>query len=107
VKLRYTLDAVNDAEEIAAWLAKHRPQRHDVFLDALDDAFQRIRANPRRFPRLESTLHLALPRDLRRCTLRSFQNFVVFELRETGIVIVAVSHPSRSLDHWLGRLKRS
>ena len=28
-------------------------------------------------------------------------------LRETGIVIVAVSHPSRSLDHWLGRLKRS
>ena len=65
------------------------------FLDELDLVFQRIKDNPRQFPRVEGDVHRAL--------LRHFPYGVYFLAKSEDIKVLAVLHLHREPDMWKSR----
>jgi len=104
VNLRYTLAAVDEAEEIENWLERRNPGDGYRFLDVFDAAVKQVVAHPRRWPKCESALEVAPDREIRRYVLRPFPQMVIYEVKNDFVVVLAVMHPSRSPGYWLDRL---
>jgi plasmid stabilization system protein ParE len=100
-----TLRILDDAEaEIETARQYYNLQAYalgDRFLDDLAQTLNRIAASPNTFPKLE-TLPDSEP--YRRALLKIFQYAVIFEIRATEIVVMAVAHTSRKPNYWLKRL---
>ncbi len=104
MKLRYTLPAVDEAEEIENWLEERSPGDGDKFLDVFDAAMKEIVAQPRRWPRHEISLELVPDREVRRYVLRPFLHMVIYEVKNDFVIALAVMHPSRDPGYCIDRL---
>ena len=65
------------------------------FLDAIDEAVERLLANPHRFPIIEN--------DIRRCRVKRFPFCVYFRQTIGAWRILVVKHHSRDPDYWKPR----
>ena len=72
----------------------------DEFLDALAAALELIEERGDSLPRLE-TFHSR--RNVRRYTTLRFPFHVIFEIRETEILVIAVAHARRKPNYWARR----
>ena len=71
---------------------------------SFNEALQTIGRNPLRFPVYEGK---ALTREFRRALLQTFPYIVVYQVRDEGIVVVAVAHTSREPGYWESRENES
>lgn len=95
-------DAETEANQTAKWYEEKQSGLGIVFLDELEQTFQRIESNPEGQPLLESSKTSAP--QFRRCLLKRFPYLVVFAIREDEILVVAVAHAHQKPDYWLDRI---
>jgi plasmid stabilization system protein ParE len=95
-----TIEQLPDAElEIADAVDYYERQQHGLglaFLDELDHGYRTILEAPERWPRQS-------PR-VRQYRLGRFPYGIIYEVRETLVLIVAVKHASRHPGYWRRRL---
>jgi plasmid stabilization system protein ParE len=84
-----------DIQAAAVWYEDQRAGLGLRFLDELDLVFQRVKDNPRQFPRVEGDVHRAL--------LRHFPYGVYFLVESEDINVLAVLHLHREPDMWKSR----
>lgn len=98
-RVRIEPDAEEELSAAAEWYEAHRPGLGREFVNAVDEALERIAALP----------HSGAPvRDVdvpvRRTLTKRFPYAVVFMLVADEVVVIAVAHMKRRPDYWLGRL---
>ncbi len=89
-------DALEEADEAAAFHKQRRPGLERRFLDALNDAITRIRRNPFLYRRVEG--------ETRKCRLMRFTYGVLYRVDDDGVEIVSVMHLRREPGYWKSRV---
>jgi toxin ParE1/3/4 len=91
------LRSIAEAElaEAVTWYAAQSPAVAARFLDAIDAAFDRIRANPDAFPLVSPTL--------RRLLVPRFPYAVYFRVFPNVLSVVGIIHGRRHPRRWLRR----
>jgi len=87
--------AGSDLDRAASWYDKQKPGLGLLFLDAVDQLFNRLRDSPLQFPLVSV--------DVRRALLHTFPYAVYFRVSDDAIVVLAVLHLSRDPRTWRGR----
>ncbi len=95
-RLLYHPGATRDQRESFAWYAQESPDTALRFLDAVENAYERIADHPSRFPRFS--------RNTRRLVLQAFPFSVIYRQLETDIQIIAVAHHKRRPGYWKNRI---
>jgi toxin ParE1/3/4 len=91
-----------EAELTAAqWYEIRRFGLSERFLIEAADAFSAIERDPRRFAKAR----YRTTREIRRRLLAHFPYSVVYEIRESECLVVAVTHAGRRPTYWRQRLK--
>lgn len=95
---RFDIEDAAEAELSAAaeYLEARRPTAGDRLLEAFDATLEQIAAFPDAWPRL-SDIH-------RRCLVRGFPYWVVYESTPECVRIIAVIHEARRPGYWRGRV---
>lgn len=101
MKLRVLSLAETDVLEAALWYEDRQLGLGLTFWSTVDAAYRQIRAHPESFSLWEENPG---SRPIRRMVLKQFPYVIYFEILTIEILVVAVSHASRSPDHWLSRL---
>jgi hypothetical protein len=102
MKSRLLEEADSEFMEAAQWYEDQRSGLGEQFISEVIDAFIDIERYPQRFSRCS----YRSSRELRRRTLEHFPHSVVYEVRKSECVIVAIAHPSRRPNYWKDRLKK-
>ena len=96
MKLKFHPEARAELREAKKWYRDRSPITAVAFAQAIDDAVRAIGEAPLRYPMGEyDTRHLFIP--------RRFPYTVVYRIRQTDIVIVAIAHESREPGYWRQR----
>jgi plasmid stabilization system protein ParE len=85
-----------DFDESFDWYAERSHAAAIGFAQAVEDAFDKILKNPRRFS--------ATVRGCRYCALKRYPFRIIFHEDENHIVIVAVAHAKRRSTYWRNRI---
>lgn len=89
-------EALEEFEAAALWYEDQTPGLGDRFIEAVEEAFQRIIDHPASWPFLED--------DVRRVLTRVFPYAVLYTVEPDGILVVAVMHCHRQPGYWRERL---
>jgi toxin ParE1/3/4 len=90
-------EALQEADEAAAFYKDRQPGLEKRFLEALQDAIARIRRNPFMYRRVEG--------EIRKCRLLRFPYGVIYRIDEDGLLeIIAVMHLRRRPNYWKSRI---
>lgn len=89
-------EALIEYAEAVQYYAERRVEVAQAFINAVEDAINRIRESPSRWK--------AIDEDIRRCSTRKFPYGVLYTLEEDYILILAVMHCSREPGYWKNRL---
>ena len=92
MKIRFLTPASRDLADAAEYYEKQIPGLGIQFMDEVEAAIDRIMAFPFAWQ--------SLSRRTRRCLLNRFPYGLIYEQRESEIVIVAVGHQHRQPDFW-------
>src|SRR4051812_4812573 len=88
-------DAIQDADQAAAWYAERSVRATVRFLDELDRVVVLIADSPFGFQIFDA--------DLRRAVFRRFPFYIVFRADELEVVVVAIAHGKRRPGFWRDR----
>ncbi len=77
------------------WYELQQPDLGEKLLEVLDDCFESITSNPKKFPKKLKNMRLAVIKD--------FPYVVVFEIKQNEIIIYAFFHTSRNPIKWKQR----
>jgi toxin ParE1/3/4 len=94
-------EADQEVIEATTWYDDHALLGNE-FLSEVARAYELIKQNSASLTRLET---YAGSQDVRRVLLKRFPFMIVILRRDTGIVVVAVSHTRRKPNYWVKRLK--
>jgi plasmid stabilization system protein ParE len=97
VRVSVGAPAAEELNEAVRWYETRRPGLGTTFLDAVDSVIGRIRAHP------EIGAATASGETTRRVPVTGFPFQVVYYLRPTEIVVVAVAHLKRRPRYWHAR----
>lgn len=100
----FSAEALAEIRLARAWYEGRSPEAASRFVDAIEEAVERIGGMPRSFVRVP------LPRsdaELRRARLRRFPYSLVFLERRRSIAIIAIAHDKRRPLYWLARISES
>jgi len=100
MKLRLLPEADAELTAAAQWYENRSPGVAQRFLTEAVDSFEVIERYPRRFARAR----LRTSREIRRRMLSHFLYAVVYEVRDSECVVVAIAHGARRPGYWRGRL---
>jgi hypothetical protein len=100
VTLRILAEAKWEIIEASEWYDARQPGLGDAFRQAVSQAMPRIRGQPQSYPRLET---YRTRRIVRRYLLKRFPFSIIYELRPTEIVVLAVAHVRRRPNYWKRR----
>jgi hypothetical protein len=101
MKLRILQIAELEARDAARWYDDHQEGLGDRFLDEYAAALEKIEENPLWFGRLET---VTTSKEIRRCLLKRFPYYIVYELAQNEVVVLAVAHARRRPNYWVERL---
>ena len=96
-------EALAEIRLARAWYQERSADAGRRFVDAIEEAVERIRGAPRSFVRVQ------LPQsdvELRRARLRRFPYSLVFVERDSLTAIIAIAHDKRRPLYWLARVAR-
>jgi len=103
VTLRVLELAENEAIDAACWYENKCDGLGVDFLSRYESILTAIEADPHRFPLLET---LTTERNIRRCVMKRFPYYVVYELLDSETVVLAVAHSHRRPNYWQRRRTR-
>ena len=92
-------DALQEYREAISYYAERSPILALRFVDAVEDAIQRILEAPSAWGSLKG--------DVRRCRTRRFPYGVLYAIERDRIFIVAVMHGSREPGYWQRRIEQA
>ena len=95
MKIRLLCEAAKELDEACLWYEEQVSGLGYSFLNAIDEAVDRIRL----YPFSSEVAH----DDLRKCSLKRFPFQIIYGLQEGMIVIVAVAHMKRLPVYWEDR----
>ena len=95
--VRTAQPAADELTEAVRWYETQRSGLGGDLLDAVAATFSQIESNP------ELGTPISQDRRTRRALVNKFPYQVVYRLRRTEIVIVAVAHLRRRPEYWIGR----
>jgi plasmid stabilization system protein ParE len=101
--VRIDEDALAEARALTLRYLRQNPAAGKRFLDLLRRALHDIGAKPTSYPFLES---LRRNKRYRRIRLKGYPVFVVYEVIDDEVLVVAVAHGARRPGYWRGRLGR-
>lgn len=87
IRVLMSAGAFGEAEEAQKWYDDRKSGLGTAFVEALDEAILRIQLAPEAYPRFEGRF--------RKCVLRRFPYFIIFEWQIDYIRILSVFHSSR------------
>ncbi len=90
-------EARAEIKAAARWYEDQKSELGVEFAVAVEDAFAKIRANPKGFP--------FRSKGIRRCPLERFPYNVFYVERASAAWVMAVSHIKRHPDYWKNRLQ--
>ena len=97
MNIQFLQPAVSEIDEAVTFYEREGPGLDRLFLDDLFRALKAISAFPSAWhPMSERT---------RRCRLRRFPYGVIYQVRNDGILVVAVAHLHRKPDDWKDRIR--
>ena len=97
MKYAFHPEALDEYEAAALYYAERDPEVAVRFIEAVEDAIQRVRDRPTRWRVLDE--------DVRRCLTRVFPYGVLYTVERDRVLIVAVMHCSREPGYWKRRVK--
>ena len=96
MEIRLLEIAAIELDEAVSYYNSEQAGLGDDFIIEFINSLERIKAYPKAWnPFTQNT---------RRCQLRRFPYGIVYQLRETEILIIAISHLHREPDYWKDRL---
>ena len=97
---RFLAEVEAEIRDAAQYYEDNRPGVADRFLDAILVAQRDIEDNPTRFPLLAG---IRAPREIRRRLIEGFPYAMIYEVRATELLILAVAHGRRRPGYWKRR----
>lgn len=94
-ELRVHPDAIIEALEASRWYQNQNPLIADKFELEIEKAFVALLESPQRWPRILG--------GHRRIRLRRFPYMIVYYVRHTEILVVAIAHMHRRAGYWKQR----
>lgn len=91
-------DAEEDLYDGMSYLEAERPGYGEILDEAVQDAEDLIA----RFPHSGRVI----VEGIRRVQVKGFRYALIYEVRRTSILVLAVAHHSQHPDFWIGRLRR-
>lgn len=88
-------EALAECEEAARYYAERDPELAPRFVEAVEDALDRVLESPTRWRVIDE--------DVRRCLTRVFPYGVLYTIEPDFVLIVAVAHCSREPGYWKNR----
>jgi toxin ParE1/3/4 len=88
-------EALAEHEEAARYYAERDPELAPHFVEAVEDALDRVLESPTRWRVIDE--------DVRRCLTRVFPYGVLYTIEPDFVLIVAVAHCSREPGYWKNR----
>lgn len=101
MNLRILPEADGEGVEAIQWYEKRQPGLGDDFSAEWERAFEKIRASPQSFARVEDYTGV---HEIRRFHMRRFPYAVIFLCRADEVVILSIAHLRRRPLYWLERL---
>ncbi|MGB5696157.1 MAG: type II toxin-antitoxin system RelE/ParE family toxin [Polyangiales bacterium] len=98
----FSAEALAEIRSARKWYEGRSPEAAARFVDAIEEAVQRIGEVPRSFVRVPLAGSDA---ELRRARLRTFPYSLVFLERRRSVTIIAIAHDKRRPLYWLARIK--
>lgn len=95
MELLFLPEAEEDVRAAWSWYAEEANEVGRAFVMAMDTCLERIREQPRGFPRVEG--------EIRRALVRPFPYGVLYLEGAKAIVVLACMHLSRAPDAWKRR----
>ncbi len=81
--------------DAASWYEAQQVNLGKRFLTSVQDAINRLNLQPAQYPLVE--------KDVRRCLTKTFPFGVLFQIKRTHIIIVAIMHLHRDPNYWKNR----
>ena len=100
MKVRLLPEAEAELTTAARWYQQRGAGLGERFLGEAVDGFFAIERHPRRFARAR----FRTSREVRRQLLSHFPYAIVYEVRESECVVVAIAHSARRPGYWSKRL---
>jgi len=100
VILEVLAEAEDEIEQARIYYNAQSPGLGGRFLADVNERLKAIDQSPLRFSKVET---LSGDHTYRRARLRVFHYAVIFEIIDSTIVVVAVTHTSRKPNYWLDR----
>lgn len=97
MKYAFHVEAVAEYREAALYYARRDPDLALRFVEAVEDAIQRILESP--------TSWRVVEEDVRRCLTHVFPYGVLYTVEPDYVLILAVMHCSREPGYWKSRTK--
>lgn len=101
MNLRLLPEASVEAVAAAIWYEDQKLHLGEEFLNAVEYAITRVREKPNMHPKLE---YYSGKHDIRRCLTDRFPYAVIFQIRPSEILVVAIAHTRKMPLYWLSRL---
>ncbi len=95
-QFRIKRGARTDAREASEWYEREAPEIVGAFRKELSVVLDTIAENPRMYPEVRGTV--------RRALMTRFPYSILFSIDNHVVVVIAISHQSRSENHWNRRL---
>lgn len=89
-------EAIEEALSAASWYRERSPITAKRFLTELNQVLDTIVEAPHRWP--------ISPRGVRKLKLPCFPYFLIYRVKDTGVLILAVAHGHRCPGYWKDRL---
>lgn len=89
-------EALTEYAEAVQYYIERRVELAQAFINAVEDAVNRIRESPTRFSIIDE--------DVRRCLTRKFPYGILYAVEQDYILILAVMHCSREPGYWKSRI---
>jgi plasmid stabilization system protein ParE len=97
MSIRFLTSAQIELDEAIAYYNYEKPNLGNDFLSEVLAAFDRIVKYPNAWPKISARTH--------RCVIRRFPYYIIYQIRKTEILIVAVAHSHRKPEYWQDRLE--
>ena len=75
---------------------KHQIGLENIFFDEIENALNKIRENPERFPKIEE--------NIRKYIIRRYPFNIIYTIKSDKIIIIAVAHQKRKPYYWKHRI---
>jgi plasmid stabilization system protein ParE len=99
MKHEFHPEALAEYEAAARYYSERDPVVGIRFVEAVEDAIERIADSPKRWRIFEE--------DIRRCLTRVFPYGVLYTIEHDFVLVVAVMHCSREPGYWKHRIAKS